>query len=50
MYAEVRHRFHTAWKKGSYIPGLDHGAGPDTSWANLKKYAETYRELVSAPI
>ena len=48
--AEVRRRYGVAWAKGHYVPGLDHGAPPDISWANAVHYAKVVKESCLAPV
>jgi hypothetical protein len=46
---EVRRRFGTAWRKGRYVPHLDHGAPPDISWPNICHYARQVIACASFP-
>jgi len=46
---EVKRRFHTAWRKGRYVPSLDHGAPPDISWRNIQHYARQIIACASRP-
>ena len=49
MTAEFARRFETAWRMGRYTPGLDHGAPPDISWANLNDYARLFLAWCESP-
>jgi uroporphyrinogen-III decarboxylase len=49
LEAEFERRFRTAWELGRYTPGLDHGAPPDISWANMKHYARFFLAWCKSP-
>ncbi len=46
---EFESRFRAAWGLGRYTPGLDHGAPPDISWANLQHYARLFLAWAASP-
>jgi uroporphyrinogen decarboxylase len=47
---EVRRRFETAWRKGRYVPHLDHGAPPDISWPNIRHFAQQVIACAERPL
>jgi len=49
LEAEFERRFRTAWELGRYTPGLDHGAPPDISWANMQHYARLFLAWCKSP-
>ena len=49
LEAEFERRFRTAWELERYTPGLDHGAPPDISWANMQHYARLFLAWCKSP-